>query len=99
MKRKILVIGIGAGNPDHVTMQAVDALNRANVLFIPDKGVEKDGLARVRREICERFIRDQSYRTVAFDVPRRRPAGDDYAGAVADWHGAIEAVYARMLTQ
>lgn len=68
MKRKVLVLGIGAGNPDYVTIQAVDALNRVNVFFIPNKGIEKDGLARVRvrREICERFIRDQSYRTVEF---------------------------------
>jgi precorrin-6A synthase len=99
MKRKILVIGIGAGNPDYVTIQAVDALNRVNVFFIPDKGIEKDGLARVRREICERFIRDQSYRTVAFEVPRRRPAAEDYGTAVADWHDAVEGVYQQLLMQ
>ncbi len=99
MKRKILVIGIGAGNPDYVTIQAVDALNRVNVFFIPNKGIEKDGLARVRREICERFIRDESYRTVEFEVPRRRPAVEDYGGAVADWHDAVEGVYQQLLME
>lgn len=98
MKRKVLVIGIGAGNPDYVTIQAVDALNRVNVFFIPDKGVEKDGLARVRREICERFIRDQSYRAVEFDVPRRRHAVD-YSAAVSDWHDAVEGVYQKLLIE
>lgn len=97
MKRKILVIGIGAGNPDYVTIQAVDALNRVNVFFIPNKGIEKDGLARVRRDICERFIRDQSYRTVEFDVPRRAEATDGYATAVADWHDAVEGIYEQLL--
>lgn len=75
MRRKVLVIGIGAGNPDYVTIQAVDALKRVNVFFIPNKGIEKEGLARVRREICERFIREQNYRTVEFNVPHRRSAG------------------------
>ncbi|TIS52472.1 MAG: precorrin-6A synthase (deacetylating), partial [Mesorhizobium sp.] len=27
--RKLLVIGIGAGNPDHMTVQAINGLNRA----------------------------------------------------------------------
>lgn len=99
MKRKVLVIGIGAGNPDYVTIQAVDALNRVNVFFIPNKGIEKDGLARARREICERFIRDQSYRTVEFDVPRRRQESEDYGEAVADWHDAVEGVYQHLLTE
>ena len=29
--RTILVIGIGAGNPDYLTVQAINALNRAEV--------------------------------------------------------------------
>lgn len=99
MKRKVLVIGIGAGNPDYVTIQAVDALNRVNVFFIPNKGIEKDGLARVRREICERFIRDQSYRTVEFEVPQRKAATDDYAATVADWHDTVEGVYEQLLLE
>lgn len=99
MKRKVLVIGIGAGNPDYVTIQAVDALNRVNVFFIPNKGIEKDGLARVRREICERFIRDQSYRTVEFEVPQRKAATDDYTATVADWHVAVEGVFEKLLLE
>ena len=39
--RNILIIGIGAGNPDHMTIEAIAALNRADVLFIPDKGAGK----------------------------------------------------------
>ncbi|MBO6720154.1 MAG: precorrin-6A synthase (deacetylating) [Rhizobiaceae bacterium] len=99
MKRKLLVIGIGAGNPDYVTMQAVEAMNRADVFFIPDKGEEKEELARVRRELCERYIRDRNYRDVGFDVPKRRAPGEDgYGASVADWHERVEAVYRRLLT-
>ena len=75
--RKILIVGIGAGNPDHMTVEAIEALNRADVLFIPDKGAEKAALAELRRRICERFIRNQSYRTVtvAGAAARRRRLG------------------------
>ena len=52
--RKILVIGIGAGNPDYLTVQAIDALNRVDVFFIPDKGEEKSALRHLREEILER---------------------------------------------
>lgn len=31
--KKLSVIGIGAGDPDHLTMQAVKALNRLEVVF------------------------------------------------------------------
>ena len=48
--RKILLIGIGAGNPDYLTIQAVDALNRVDVFFVPDKGAEKAALRRLREE-------------------------------------------------
>ena len=32
--KKIFVIGIGAGNPDYVTVQAINALNQVDVFFI-----------------------------------------------------------------
>jgi precorrin-6A synthase len=36
--KKIFIIGIGAGNPEYVTIQAVNALNQVDVFFILDKG-------------------------------------------------------------
>ena len=95
--RKILVIGIGAGNPDHVTVQAVKAMNKADVLFIPDKGAEKADLAQVRRDICERHITNQAYRTVGFRVPVRRP-NESYDASVDTWHREVEAAYVELLT-
>ncbi|MBD3845195.1 precorrin-6A synthase (deacetylating) [Bosea sp. SSUT16] len=91
--RNILVIGIGAGNPDHVTIEAIEALNRADVLFIPDKGEEKAALRHLREAICARFIRKPGYRSVPVTIPRRAEAGDDYPGVVDDWHARIAASY------
>jgi len=49
--RKVLIIGIGAGNPDYVTIQAINALNQVDVFFIPNKGMEKEALQRFRLEM------------------------------------------------
>ncbi len=74
--REMLVIGIGPGDPDHVTVQAVEALNRAEVFFVVGKGDDKSGLLALRDEICRRHIRDQSgYRIVEIPDPSAGPQG------------------------
>lgn len=99
MTRKILVVGIGAGNPDHMTVQAIDALNRASVLFMPDKGSERAGLAQLRRDICDRFITSRDYRLVAFDTPPVR--GTVRAGGqdVAAWREKVARIHERLLAE
>lgn len=69
--KRILIIGIGAGNPDYITMQAVKALNRTDVFFLMDKGQSKDKLIDLRREICETYITEPGYRFVEADCPER----------------------------
>jgi precorrin-6A synthase len=83
--KKVLVIGIGAGDPDHVTAQAAQSLNEADVVFVMDKGEDKADLAALRREICERFI-DGPYRTVTARDPERDLRGPSYRADVAAWH-------------
>lgn len=84
--RKLLVIGIGAGDPDFLTVQAIDALNRADVVFVFDKGEAKSELVRIRREICERYIESHAYRFVSIDDPVRDPAPHGYERGVEAWH-------------
>ncbi|NRP69655.1 Precorrin-2 C(20)-methyltransferase [Ensifer psoraleae] len=95
--RHILIIGIGAGNPEHVTIQAINALNKADVLFIPTKGAKKTELAEVRRDICARYVTRSDSRTVEFAVPVRQTEGRSYSGSVDDWHGSIAATYEELL--
>ncbi|QND55195.1 precorrin-6A synthase (deacetylating) (plasmid) [Phyllobacterium sp. 628] len=99
MKRKVLIIGIGAGNPDYVTIQAVNALNQVDVFFIPDKGAEKEQLSRIRREICERFIINRAYRMVDFATPVRHKPSSTYRASVEDWHDKVEATYEHLLME
>lgn len=96
---KILIIGIGSGDPDHLTLQAIKALNRADVLFIPDKGAEKAALQRLRTEICARVIERETYRLVPVAMPARDEGCGDYHAGVAAWHGEIAKTYQRLFAQ
>ena len=84
MTKTILVIGIGAGSPDHITLQAIDALNRVDVFFVLDKGPETEKLAAFRRELCRRHIRHGGYRVAEAANPERDRDPADYRSAVDD---------------
>jgi precorrin-6A synthase len=91
--RRIHVIGVGAGDPDYVTVQAIEALNDTQVFFAMDKGGAKQDLVALRRLICERFIREPGYRFVELADPVRAKDGE-YRQSVADWHAARARVWA-----
>ncbi|MGW4528418.1 precorrin-6A synthase (deacetylating) [Amycolatopsis sp. NPDC004378] len=94
--RKLYAIGIGAGDPEHLTVQAIDRLNRVDVFFVLDKGEEKADLVRLRQEILDRFVTRPHRVVLVADPPRdRTPA--DYRAAVADWHAARASAYERVL--
>ena len=95
--RKVFVIGIGAGNPDYVTVQAINALNEVDVFFIMDKGHEKDDLARLRKKICERYVKNKSYRTVETADPSRDRTATSYEPAVRAWHNQRAGIYERLI--
>ncbi|MEQ0565919.1 precorrin-6A synthase (deacetylating) [Amycolatopsis sp. NEAU-NG30] len=91
--RKLYAIGIGAGDPEHLTVQAVDRLNRVDVFFVLDKGEEKADLVRLRKEILDRFVTRPGYRVVLVEDPPRDRTPQDYRAAVADWHAARAEAY------
>ncbi len=97
MGRHIHVIGVGAGDPDYVTVQAIEALNDTQVFFAMDKGEEKNDLVALRRQICARFIREPGYRFVELPDPKRS-GGVDYQDAVAEWHAARAGVWATAIS-
>ena len=51
MRVKIKLIGIGLGNPKHITAEAIDALRLCDLIIIGDKKEEKSELANLKREI------------------------------------------------
>jgi len=96
--RTVYVIGIGAGDPEHLTLQAVAAMNRADVFFTIDKGEEKADLAGLRATLLARHVARPHRVVTARDPERDRAAPSRrYAGAVADWQERRAALYERML--
>ncbi|MCI4674682.1 precorrin-6A synthase (deacetylating) [Candidatus Mycolicibacterium alkanivorans] len=94
--RRIHVIGIGAGDPDYVTAQAVRALNDTEVFFAMDKGEAKSDLVGLRREICSRFVTRPGFRFVELPDPKRAADGD-YNQAVSQWHTARARLWAEAI--
>lgn len=90
----LTLIGIGTGNPDHLTLQAIKAINAAEVILIPRKGEGKADLAELRRAILAQTLTNPQTRVVEFDLPTRDEAIPDYLARVEDWHDRIAAVWA-----
>jgi len=88
----LALIGIGTGNPDHLTAQAVQAMNRADLILLPRKGDAKSDLIDLRRAICAQLL-TAPVRVVEFDLPVRDATAADYLAAVQDWHTAIAATW------
>ncbi|HEY1748002.1 MAG TPA: precorrin-6A synthase (deacetylating) [Xanthobacteraceae bacterium] len=97
--KKVFLVGIGAGNPEYVTVQAINALNKVDVFFMMDKGEEKEDLLRLRRDICQRYIKDQTYRIVEAADPARDRTAPSYDTAVEAWHEQRTAIYERLIEQ
>lgn len=95
--RQIHVIGIGVGDPDYLTVQAIRALNDAQVFFVMDKGERTTDLVAMRRVICQRFIRDGDYRFVELADPQRSTEAE-YLLSVSDWHAARARVWATAIS-
>ncbi len=99
--RKIHVIGIGAGDPDQLTLQAVRALRSTDVFFVLDKGEVKSDLTRLRRDMLEAHLPEGGYRVVEARDPERdrRAGGAGYSPAVGDWRSARADIYERLIAE
>ena len=91
---ELTLIGIGTGNPEHLTLQAIGALNRADLILIPRKGADKADLADLRHTICATHL-NGPVQLVAFDLPVRDSVVPRYLEGVHDWHAAIAATWMR----
>lgn len=83
---ELWLIGIGTGNPDHVTLEGQKALQDAATVLIPRKGAGKEDLAHLRLDILA--ASKTQARVVYVDMPER----DDslpYQTRVARWHDEI----------
>src|SRR3954454_24239576 len=96
--RRLSIIGIGAGNPDHITVQAIKALGGVDVIFLIGKGNDKADLAQLRKDICARYI-TKPHRIVEARDPERDRTPANYETTVTDWHTQRAAIYERMIRE
>jgi precorrin-6A synthase len=96
--KRLVVIGVGPGDPGQLTVQAIDALAQVDVVFVVDKGEAAADLAAARAAILRRHRGDRPVRVVEIDeVPRDRtpPA---YEAEVGRWHDERTRRYAAAIT-
>ncbi|MCG7627899.1 precorrin-6A synthase (deacetylating) [Epibacterium sp. MM17-32] len=94
------LIGIGTGNPKHLTREAIEAIQSQDLILIPNKGAGKDDLAGLRQAICADVLADcaDPPRIAEFALPTRDPNTAEYRQRVDDWHDAIAAVWQSALS-
>ncbi|GGP00387.1 precorrin-6A synthase (deacetylating) [Stakelama pacifica] len=79
------LIGIGTGNPDHLTREADKAMRAADVILLPRKRSDTADLIDLRRMLCAGL---DGPRIAEFDLPVRATDAP-YPDAVEGWHDAI----------
>ncbi|MBS4048591.1 MAG: precorrin-6A synthase (deacetylating) [Alphaproteobacteria bacterium] len=96
--KTILIIGIGTGNPEHLTLQAVAALNRVDVFFIMDKGEAKGGMIDLRKDICARFITaGRNYRFATAQSPHWDRHSGAYNAVIDGLNRDKQAIFEQMI--
>ncbi|WP_290514719.1 precorrin-6A synthase (deacetylating) [Aeromicrobium sp.] len=99
--RLIRVIGIGAGHPDQVTVEAIAAMRSVDFFITADKGGH-DPLLAAREALLTRHL-DVVPPVVAVRDPERdrttssTTTATDYDRAVIDWHDARAEVFERAI--
>jgi len=93
----VLAVGIGSGNPAHLTAEAVAALNRVDVFLVADKRADTRDLAAIRGDLCRAVIMGDGYRVIEVAAPPRDRDASGYREAVVDWHARRAATYAEVI--
>lgn len=99
--RRVVLIGVGPGDPEQVTLEAVRAMNEVGFFVVTSKG-HRDPLAAAREQLLARHVSGQPRMVVVEDPERdRSPEGTDtaagYERAVVEWHEARAARYTEEL--
>ena len=94
MSRRLTLVGIGLGRPEHLTLEAVEALRSASLALVTVKRAG-DPLAEVRRRLVGHHAPD--LRVVEVADPARDRTPSDYEAAVVDWHEARAAAWEQAL--
>lgn len=96
MRKRVRVIGVGPGDPDQVTVEALSAMRSVAFFVVADKGSvdgSPDPLVGARGRLLSRHLSYEPVVVRVDDPVRERRADrvgtdEEYAAVVADWHAA-----------
>ena len=92
MAIEIFLVGVGTGNPAHITLQAIEQLKSADIIIIPRKENSKSDLADLRYQICDKILGEECPQLFEFDLPTRNDK-QIYLKAVEEWHETIAKIW------
>ncbi|WP_435141471.1 precorrin-6A synthase (deacetylating) [Pseudopelagicola sp. nBUS_19] len=93
---QLSLVGIGSGNPEHLTLEAIRVLESADLILLPRKGSDKSELADVRRMIARNLLKTKP-RITEFDYPERDGSTPDYLDGVSSWHDALGMIWGDLI--
>lgn len=103
---ELVLIGIGTGNPEHLTREAAHSIQCADLILLPLKGGERSSLAALRKRIIaaemDKRCDDQACRTptvLEFLLPDRDPSIVDYHKRVDLWHDRIAQIWEQAIQE
>ncbi|TQM64916.1 precorrin-6A synthase (deacetylating) [Humibacillus xanthopallidus] len=89
MIKRIRVIGVGTGDPGHVTGEAARALASVDVFLVLGLAAEPGDAVAARRALCDALVpADRRYRFVEVTGPRRGPDEEPGETAYGEGEGA-----------
>ncbi|MEM8653133.1 MAG: precorrin-6A synthase (deacetylating) [Pseudomonadota bacterium] len=93
---ELFLIGIGTGNPDHLTSEARRVMSEADLFLVPHKGAGKSDLADLRTQIIAEVREDAP--VALFEMPVRDEALP-YLDRVDAWHDEIARIWTATMAQ
>ncbi|MEM1333180.1 MAG: precorrin-6A synthase (deacetylating) [Actinomycetota bacterium] len=104
MTRVVRVVGIGAGDPEHLTVGAIRALRRTDVIFFVDKGDVAAEMRSHRQAVLDEVFTDVIGREQPRIVERTlTPVRDrdrrSYDAGVAGWRAERLDTYAELIDE
>ena len=92
IKMKIFLIGIGTGNINHLTLEAVKTLNDVDLILIPKKTSDTLDLLNLRQDICKKVIKRKQHNIIEFNLPKRN-LKIEYNMSVSEWHSQVAHIW------
>ena len=93
---RIFLIGIGTGNINHLTLEAVNTLNEVDLILIPKKTSDTLDLLNLRQNICKKILTKQNQNIIEFILPKRN-LNIEYSLSVKQWHFEVAKIWKKTI--